>query len=236
MAEWIVELRGHVFDLEALADLFPAPDCHVFAEGGDYRLKSTLFNALADDAEVYAKAKCLMPTINGLASVFHPGYRNVTLSGGIASVDADGTRKRFIHESLTETIRFKDSAEAAGGATVGKCSNPAADAVKVAFNEEIVNRALQFFCQAKSWVNLYKVLDAIRDDLGSLDALNKKNWVAAAEISRFTGTANNHTAAEGEARHGLDYGRPMANPMTLIEAETLMRTLLQKWLTSKTSG
>jgi hypothetical protein len=92
---------------------------------------------------------------------------------------------------------------------------------------------LQFFSQAKKWVNLYKVLDAISDDLGSLDAVKKKNWVAAGEIGRFTGTANNHTAAAGEARHGFDYRRGMSNPMTLAEAEELIRTLLRAWLKTK---
>ena len=44
-------------------------------------------------------------------------------------------------------------------------------AIKAACKEEVVSRALQFFSQAKNWVNLYKVLDAISDDLGSLDAV-----------------------------------------------------------------
>ena len=56
MAEWLVELRGHVFDLEHLAALFTAPLLLVVKDGYDYRLKSTEFDSLDSSAEVHAKA------------------------------------------------------------------------------------------------------------------------------------------------------------------------------------
>jgi hypothetical protein len=83
MGEWLVELRGPVFDLRDLADLFTTPDLLVVQEGEEFRLKSTAFDALASEDEVYAKAKSLMPSLNGIASVYVTGYRNVGMSGGI---------------------------------------------------------------------------------------------------------------------------------------------------------
>ncbi len=231
MAEWLVELRGHEFDLKILADLFTTDGCLIFEESGEFRLKSDAFDALGSDAEVYERAKSLMVDINGIARVYEHGYRNVNPSGGIISVGADGTRKRYIHVAVSDTLRLSDSVEVAGGVAGVKGPTPADQAIKAARKEEVVSRALQFFSQAKNWVNLYKVLDAIREDLGGkLKAVEDRGWVAASEISRFTGTANNHTAAEGEARHGFDYGRAMANPMTLAEADELIRTLLREWL------
>ena len=93
---------------------------------------------------------------------------------------------------------------------------------------------MKFFSMEKNWFNLYKVLDAIRDDFdGSIEAVKAKNWVPRDEISRFTGTANNHTAAGGEARHGFDFGKPVSKPMPLGEAEVLVRSIVVRWLESK---
>jgi len=234
MGEWLVELRGHVFDLRDLADLFTTPDLLVVREGEEFCLKSTAFDALASEDDVYAKAKSLMPSLNGIASVYVTGYRNVGISGGIISIDAGGTRKRYIYEAVTEEIRLKASVDVAGGVAVARGPTEADAAIKAAFTEEVLSRALQFFSLEKNWVNLYKVLDAIEEDMGSADAVMKKGWVSASEIDRFTGTANNHNAAKGNARHGYVSKRPMKKkPMTLAEAEQLIRTLLTQWLKTK---
>jgi hypothetical protein len=128
--------------------------------------------------------------------------KNVNLAGGIISVSADGTRKRAIFEAVSDGLQLSDFVEATGGTAGVKSPTPADLAMKAAYKEEVVSRALHFLSQAKNWVNLYKVLDAMCDDLGSLDAVKKKNWVAAGEIGRFIGTANYHTAAAGEAGGG----------------------------------
>ena len=170
----------------------------------------------------------------GIASVYVTGYRNVGMSGGIISIDAGGTRKRYIYEAVTEEIRLKASVDVAGGVAVARGPTEADAAIKAAFTEEVLSRALQFFSLEKNWVNLYKVLDAIEEDMGSADAVMKKGWVSASEIDRFTGTANNHNAAKGNARHGYVSKRPMKKkPMTLAEAEQLIRTLLTQWLKTK---
>ena len=236
MADWLVELRGHTFDLEDLANLFTTPDLLILKEGEEFLLKSTAFDALANADEVYAKAKSLMPSLNGIASVYVAGYRNVGMSGVVVSIDAGGTRKRHIYLSVDAgDFRIRGSADVAGDVVAPKGPTPADAAIGAALKEEVVSRALRFFGQTTNWVNLYKVLDAIREDLGGkLKAVEDRGWVAASEIGRFTGTANNHTAASGEARHGFDFkGGPIANPMSLNEAEELIRTLLREWLKSK---
>ena len=107
-----------------------------------------------------------MPSLNGIASVYVTGYRNVGMSGGIISIDAGGTRKRYIYEAVTEEIRLKASVDVAGGVAVARGPTEADAAIKAAFTEEVLSRALQFFSLEKNWVNLYKVLDAIEEDMG----------------------------------------------------------------------
>jgi hypothetical protein len=61
------------------------PDLRVFEEDGVYYLKSTEFDGLPGEDEVYAHAKDRMPVLNGIASVHMDGYRNVGVSGGGSS-------------------------------------------------------------------------------------------------------------------------------------------------------
>ena len=233
MQEYLIELRGHKFDLENLAKLLTADDFAVIKEGEEFRLKCTAFNSLTNEDMVFAAAKSLLPSVNGVGFIYADGFRAVELSGGVIAIDGQGTRKRYVYESVHQGLRIGQSAEVASDHATPQGPTPGDEAIKAALNEEIVGRALGFFSQVKSWVNLYKVLDAIREDVGNLEALKARKWVASSEIDRFKGTANNHTAAEGEARHGFDYGNPMSKPMTIQEAEQLIRTLLSRWLASR---
>jgi hypothetical protein len=116
---------------------------------------------------------------------------------------------------------LRSAAGVEGGGETPRGPTDADATMKTATKQEVVRRALQFFSLEKNWSNLYRVLDAIRDDLGgSVEAVKAQGWVPKEEIGRFTGTANNHTAAQGEARHGFDSGESMPNPMTLGEAAT----------------
>jgi len=234
MAGWLVELSGHQYDLAALAELFTLGDFRVIKETALFFLKCTNFDSLSDSDDVYTAAKSLIQVLNGIGSAYRPGCRGAELSGCIVRVQADGTRKRFLHKFASSGLHLADSVNADGGnPTMPRVPTEADAAMQTALNEEVVRRALQFFSLEKSWVNLYKVLDAVKDDMGTLDAVKAENWVPASEISRFTGTANNHTAAQGDARHGCDYGRPMQHPMSLAEAEHIIRTILVRWLLKK---
>ncbi len=50
------------------------------------------------------------------------------------------------------------------------------------------------------------------------------------KISQFTHTANSQSALGDDARHGVDRNDPPKEPMSLSEADALIRNLLQKWL------
>lgn len=236
MNDWFVELAGHESDLSVLPRILTAPDLCVVKKGNRYFLKSIELDRLTSDQEVYAHAKNRINVLNGLAGVFIDGFVNVALSGGVEWSDDSGPHRSIFVEAKSA---FRISASASlgdnGGEVVPTGLTDADNAATAAANEKIVDRALSFFSMEKNWFNLYKVLDAIRDDFPekSIEAVKAQNWVPQSEIKRFTGTADNHTAAKGEARHGFDYGKPMPNPMTLGEAKQLIRTILAGWLQTK---
>jgi hypothetical protein len=237
MAEWLVELRGHIFDLEHLAALFTTPLLLVVREGDEFRLKSTEFDALGTSEEVHAKAEQLMITLNGIASVYADHYRNVEISGGLVCIDADGAKKRYVLAAACGSFRMKGSAATLtiGGEPVPPKPTQADITLNAAVTQEVLSRALGFFSLEKTWGNLYKVLDAIEQDMGSAKALSDQKWERTSDIKRFTGTANDHNAAKGSARHGFISKRAMANPMSLGEAEQLIRTIMTKWIVTKYS-
>lgn len=234
MNDWFVELAGHESDLSVLPRILTASKLFVVKKGNRYFLKSIELDRLTSGQEVYAHAKNIINVLNGLAGVYIDGFVNVALSGGVEWSDDSGPHRSIFVEAKSA---FRISASASlgdnGGEVVPTVLTDADNAATAAANEKIVDRALNFFSMEKNWFNLYKVLDAITVDLKSLEAVKAQNWVPQSEIKRFTGTANNHTAAGGEARHGFDFGKPVSNPMTLGEAELLIRTILDRWLESK---
>jgi len=84
------------------------------------------------------------------------------------------------------------------------------------------------------WRPLYRVLDAIEEDMGGEKALEsmlkERKWVDGSELKRFTHTANNYQAIGDLARHGRGDWQPPDNPMTLGDAEQQISTLLKSWL------
>ena len=240
MQEWFVELSGHKSDLLALTRILTAPALSVVKQDGGYFLKSTDFGLLPDDDKVYTHAKSKMDVLNGIGCVYVDGFVNVGLSGDVKWSDDSGPHRSIFVEAKS-VFRISASFGAVvvnGGEVVPTGLTDADKAATAAAKEEIVARALRFFSKEKNWFNLSKVLDAIGDDLSRdrkrwLEAVKAQNWVPRSEINRFSGTANNHTAGKGEARHGFDYGDPMPNPMTLGEAEQLIRTILAGWLQTK---
>lgn len=166
MNDWFVELAGHESDLSVLPRVFTAPDLCVVKKGNRYFLKSIELDRLTSDQEVYAHAKNKINVLNGLARVFIDGFENVALSGGVEWSDDSGPH-RSIFVEIKQALGIRDSlgdVVVNGGEVVPTGLTHADNAATAAANEKIVNRALSFFSRKKNWFNLYKVLDAIRDD------------------------------------------------------------------------
>lgn len=235
MGEWLIELKGDELSLSKLAANTSSLSHQVIERDCVYYLKPNESDGLSSEDTVYSYAKDFLPVLNGAASLYIAGYQNVGLTGRVDLVDEAGKRRRHLHHSTSSYLVLSDTVIAEGGSNSTTGPTNFELAMTEASKEEVVVRALKFFSSEKNWFNLYKILDAIRDDFNkSLQDVIDQGWASKDDITRFTGTANNHTAAQGEARHGFDFGKPMSNPMTLGEAEQLIRTMLTSWLSQKT--
>jgi hypothetical protein len=80
-----------------------------------------------------------------------------------------------------------------------------------------------------TWVDLYKVYEIIRHDVGNDKALNAKVWVTDGDISAFTASANRPDISQSEARHARMPGEPPKRTMTLAQGEDFIRRLVVAW-------
>lgn len=81
------------------------------------------------------------------------------------------------------------------------------------------------------WVNLYKVLEIVKGDVGR--KIIDNGWASKKILDRFTNTANTSNAIGDDARHAADKFQPPAVPMTLPEARALIASVVMRWVEPK---
>jgi len=234
MAEWLVRLTGHDLDLEALAREYSTSGISIIKDEHGYWLKSSEFASLNDAEKILTLANELLPIISGAGKVFLAGFQPLG-TGHVVQISDDGVRHNFVFVTATVSSRASVSRQVtlASGIPAPQPQPPqdVEFASTVAQSEERVKKALIFFDRQHTWVNLYKVYELIRADVG--DDMAAKGWTTKAEAGRFTQTANSVGAVGDEARHAVEHTQPPKKPMSLKEAEQFVRLLLANWIRSK---
>jgi hypothetical protein len=229
MQEWIIELRGHKFDLQNLGDWFSSSLIRVTREHNSYYLWSSKFTHLIEAEEVRQCALTLLQRMNALAKIHSGEFKNVEL-GNVLRRGNDGKPP---HQYIfLETI--KSQARVFGGAPP-----ISVDWLELAEQDPNIAEALKNFSfREHNWVNLYKIYEIIEADFGGMNQLFEQTWVNESKIRAFKYTAN-HPAAEAggsEARHARSSQMPPKKPMRLPEAIALIKDLLQSWLSAKSDN
>src|SRR5262245_12013504 len=99
--------------------------------------------------------------------------------------------------------------------------------VTVAMENVRLLEALRYFAPSGSWANLYKALEVVQDEIGG--DIHRKGWASKRELDRFTQTANSTSAVGRDARHAKRRFTPPKRPMSLEEADELIRNVLMRW-------
>jgi len=94
---------------------------------------------------------------------------------------------------------------------------------------------LDLLGEPPTWPSLYKILDAIEEDLGGEKAVEQTGWVPPRDLKRFTQNANAIENARSGGRHAKTRftSGDSANSMTIAEADRLMSKLVTAWLRTK---
>ena len=106
--------------------------------------------------------------------------------------------------------------------------------VEIAQHDQKVATALRLLGnQGSTWVNLYPILEIISADLGGESKIRENGWASKKALTRFRGSVNNPAAIGDDARHGVSSKTPPRKPMTQLEAESFIKSILSNWLRSK---
>jgi len=235
--EWRVYIKGDSYDLEELSKSLNSPELCVTKEGKSFILKSKDFNCLNNSEDVENEARTTLALINGAARLTL-GMLKPLIVAGVEKVNEDGTRELAVFRPIIYSVRRRGKADA-----IPNC-------VAIARENGNVAKALQLLSVGPSnWVSLYNIEEIVEDDIGQQCNIakekanqkeircymEKQGWAPEGAISRFAGTANKFSAIGYEARHAVDRGKPLKNPMTFSEAVSLIESILRKWINSKKS-
>ena len=216
MKEWLVRIKGDLLDLQELPALFSSPKATVLEEEGTYYLKSTDFNSLIDASEVFKTAKRLLEVVNGAAVLHLENFLPVQAQGSVIGIDQEGKRHQFGFGYSTMRPILKSTQEPV---------ETNSWITKAGQNKGVAD-ALRLLCE-QNWINLYKIYEIVRDDVGDPSA---RGWVTKKDATRFTQTAQSAETLGDAARHASKKFKPHPQPMSIFEAKSFIRVILLKWL------
>jgi hypothetical protein len=230
VVRWQVGLEGEPVDINGLAAAFSDRPLRVMEDDGTFWLEAEELEHLSDHAQVKSAAERLITRLNGAMRLGNPSYQNVKL-GNLREQRADGTHavSTFIEPG---TISIRASVlppKILGGVPTKQLGDPARSYMGAAAGDPDADEALDLWAnEPHNWVNLSKVFEIIRARDGFDPSVSKS------QLDRFRHTANHEGAAGRQARHARLGTDPPKHPMTALEAEALMRRLLQSWFDSLT--
>lgn len=230
--EWYVGITGDNFDLEDLSKSLNSPEICITKKGEDYILKSTHFNSLEKEDDVRNKANEILSLINGSAWLVI-GMRKPLEEARVCRVNDDGKTKCFV--SLSGSVRFRSRLTAHLMTKDGEVqeieidqAGPIPEFIATSQHEGNVATVLRLLGDhPKDWVNLYRILEVVEDDVEGIPKIVEKGWATKKAIKLFKRTANY------AARHKDKKIKPPKNLMTPSEAESLIRTIVISWIQSK---
>ena len=230
MPKWLVRLKGEQFDLEDFSKHLRLPVIKVVKRKDElFYLESSDFNSLTSPKEVLERGRELIKIINGAEKLKRDNFLGISEDVMILEND-DGMQEGYIYpeEKFKIIDNYTDDSE-----KIVTHPNDLESLIEVAIKCKVVADALGF-CQDDTWICLYKAYEIIRDDVGGELQIIKNGWSVKSAIKRFTQTAQSRDALGDSARHASKKYIPPAQPMTLMEARVLIKTILSRWVSSKT--
>ena len=214
-------------DVDNLSNLLASSDeFSLITENNKYYLTSSHWESLTNTSDVLSEATKLLEYISAVAMISFPGFPRLE-SDKIYEVDEEGKRHNRV-ELLVKILPLQDSfsIQLEGGQDIIPILEFDSWR-KLAEEDEIVKDVFRQFREFDhNWINLYKIYEIVKKDAGKKKI---EQWTKN-KISQFTHTANSQSAIGDDARHGVDRNDPPKEPMSLSEAQALIRNLLKQWL------
>jgi hypothetical protein len=236
MAEWLVELKGTKIDLGLLYNL-SLQGWKIIEQEGKYYLQSADLDSSADGQNVHENASRTLDVMYGVAKLTDRKFECPKI-GGIRRIEKNGrpptqfifpssisSAERFGMVSITNESRGQEPSEPP--------SNPGLKWIEIAEKDLSAARALTLYGGLMHNLrNLYMVLEIVEKDIGGENRLIDTGWAKKNEIRLFKQTASTVPIAD-QARHAPGKYKIPAKPMSMDDAESLIKDILENWLRSK---
>lgn len=232
--EWIVYLTGDKNDLQILLEDLKNPDFSIGKESTNYILKSPRFTSLMTDQSVREKTNEFLEILNAGIKLDLGAHEKIKISHTM-QINPDGSKMNYvICEGACIYVRvFPSTVEINGKRMPENRANFTRALINLAKSDEMVAKVSKYLNQDfNSWGNLYKIFEVIEKD-GFPPIQRNGEYRKKADL--FRRTANNPSSSGLASRHANDTAPP-ENPMTLSEAQSFIKTILQEWLKSKQNG
>jgi hypothetical protein len=218
-----VKLIGQEIDLKKASDYFKTDQFSITKFENEYFICSDKFNDTKDTNTVSGIADSFLEKINGILKLKFQGFNFIALDSLFVFEDEQGISK--IATMLT-TLSGRGDLTAIANNTDEEIENQN-NQIEGLINNSIATEVFHFYSHPTSWINLYKIYEIIRDNIGDkriIQILSKN------ELSRFTGTAQSREQIGDDARHASKKFLGHSQPMTIEEANDLIKKLITKWV------
>lgn len=225
MPEWWVSLKGNKFDLEDLVKLFHRPKLRIKTENGNYYLESSDFDTMTESVDVQSHAGELIAIANGIAKVHSKNFDHVAL-GEVIRDKGGGTFRHFGYFYTSTRLGVDEDDKLSDGTLITPDRVSEAEALIPLSNQsDLIRDALNFFREDSTWWSLRKTYEAVTVELQPTQ-ISKKGWATEPELTRFREWASHYVHGELGSPPDPHHGPPMS----LGEAQCLIRRLLSGWL------
>jgi len=231
--KWLVLLEDvEKSDFDNLSNLLRSSDeFSLITDNSKYYLTSSRWESLTNHSAVYWEATKPLRDISAVARIKFTDFP-LLKPDIICEVDEEGKLHRRVALSATISV---DSSSFSIQLEGGQDIIPILEFeswMKLAEEDEIVKNVFRQITEFEpNWINLYKLYEIVNKDAGKKNKIDRiEQWITKKKISQFKHTANSQSAIGDDARHGVDLNDPPKEPMSLSEADALIRNLLKQWL------
>ena len=218
-----IELLGTSRALETLRRLPYPPETVVVSALGRVLLRTDAFANRPESHSAAAYAQAVVQSLNCLAAIVDPEHQPVSV-GEVRSGSGS------TYATFSATVQFRESYTFTKRART--LPPPSLKAVRAVLGIPEVREALAVWARPRTWAHLWKILEIIRGD-GKRDWAHVRSMagIPAKELDSFLESANNPRFGGSETRHArTTVQHSDAKPMSLPDAEDLVRVVLHAWL------
>lgn len=233
--EWEVVLRGPESILEELTHVFHQDENTIARSNDGFVLRSSKFVNITNAADLRLEVTPIIEALSGISRMLLQSDAPLGIAS-LVEIRPDGTRNIFVELEpavlrITAGLVSLQVTHLDGSIEERRPSDPAPAWLTKALATPEAARALRLRDKSPlSWTDLYRLFEIIVDGAGGTDAIVTAGWVSRTQLRRFKHSANSVRAAGDQARHGVEPTTPLADPMTIAEARSLVDILLARWL------